>query len=136
VRERCPQLRVVGSGLADPDVQAAFDDWVPYGQPHEEYVRLAFGRAVAMVVGWEESLGLAVAEAQVSGACIISSPGQVLSEMLVPEAAIDYEPGDADALVEAVAAAANRDPEQIRAQAAERFDLTTMAWRVRAAIGL
>ena len=36
-------------------------------------------------------MGLALAEAQMAGVCVASSPGQVRDEMLCPEAAVSYD---------------------------------------------
>jgi hypothetical protein len=136
IRARRPELRLVGSGPADAVVRDAFDTWVPYGQDHDAYVAAAFSRAVAFVPGWYESMGLPIAEAQVAGACVVSSEYQVRDEMLVPEAAIAYRSGDAGSLADALAEVGQRDAEVIRAQAVERFDFAAVVERTRAAIGL
>ncbi len=136
LRPQLPGWRLVGSGEPDAPIRDAFDGWIDYGTPHAEYVTAAFARAVAVVPGCEESLGLAIAEAQVAGACIVSSESQVRSEVLVPEAAVPYRAGDPRSLVDALLEAGRRDPEQIRRQASERFDYAAVVTRTRAAIGI
>ena len=128
VRRSYPGYRLLGTGPADSTIRAAFDQWIAYGQPHDEYVRL-FTRCLAFVPGWSESLGLAVAEAQLAGAAIVSTPGWVRAEMLVPAAAILD-----DDLVRGLARARRGDPARIATEAAERFSPAAMAQRVMAAI--
>ena len=70
VREAQLDCRVVGTGPAGAAVSTFFDDWVPYAQPHPEYIRAVLPRAFAFVsglLGHAESMGLAVAEAQSAG---------------------------------------------------------------------
>jgi hypothetical protein len=136
VRACVPGWRLVGSGEPDAPVRAVFDEWIDYGTAHTEYVSAAFSRAVAVLPGCAESLGLALAEAQVAGACVVSSEGQVRAEVLVPEAAVSYRTGDARSLAGALLEAGRRDHGLIRRQASERFDYAAVAARTRAAIGV
>jgi hypothetical protein len=135
VRARLPQIRIVGTGPADAPIRAAFDVWVEYGQEHTAYAT-TFSRAIAVVPGWYESMGLAMAEAQMAGGCVVWTSNQMREAMLVPEASIRYDEGDPGSLVEALATAATRDASSIRAAAMERFDLAAVADRTRRAIGL
>ena len=136
IRARIPGLRLVGTGPDDTPDQDAYDEWIDYGLPHETYVRAVFAGAVAYVPGAHESMGLPITEAQVAGACVVSSIFQVKPELLVPSAKVGYEAGDADSLVVALAVAQARDGVEIREQALERFDFAAVAARTRAAIGL
>jgi hypothetical protein len=136
VRARVPQWRLVGTGNADSPVRDAFDAWLDYGMPHAEYVHAAFSRALAVVPGCDESLGLALAEAQVAGACVVSSEYQVRKEVLVPEATVGYTAGDAGSLADALVEAGRRDAHRIRQQASERFDHAAVVERVRAVVGV
>jgi hypothetical protein len=136
VRRRLPRHRVIGSGDVDSPVRDAFDAWIDYGQEHGAYVAAVFAGAFAMVPGCAESLGLAVAEAQMAGACIVASKGQVRPEMRVPAAIAEYRQGDADSLADALVAVTTRDGDLIRAQAADRFDFREVVERTRSAVGL
>jgi hypothetical protein len=136
VRERLPDCRVVGTGPPDAPIRHAFDAWVEYGQPHATYVARMVDRAFAFVVGWHETMGLAVAEAQVAGASIVSSPWQVRDEMLCPEAAVSYDADEPHSLAEALAEARTRDARVVHEQALERFDYGALVARTRAAVGL
>jgi hypothetical protein len=128
VRAAHPGYRLLGSGPADSPFPDRFDEWITYGVPHDDYVRI-FARCRAFVPGWAESLGLAVAEAQVAGAAIVAQPGRVKPEVLVPSAAVVN-----DDLVRGLARAAACDSARIARDAAERFSPTAMAERVMAAI--
>jgi hypothetical protein len=131
-----PGVRVAGSGPSDMSVKESFDDWVDYGQPHPAYVSAAFSGMFALVPGLGESMGLALAEAQVAGLCIVSSEGQVKDWVLCPEASVLYEPGEALALARALSTARSRNPRLVREQAAARFDFRDVVTRTRHAIGL
>jgi glycosyltransferase involved in cell wall biosynthesis len=100
-----------------------FDSWIDYGQPHATYVSRAFERPLAVVAGWPESMGMALAEAQVAGACIVASAHQVSHQVLVPDAAVDYEAGDVASLARALRIAKTRDPARIRERARQHFAL-------------
>ena len=128
VRRAHPGCRLLGSGPADSPIRDAFDAWIPYGQAHADYVA-HFAGCLAFVPGCQESMGLAIAEAQVAGAAIVAPPGWVKAEMLVPAAAVIDED-----LVGGIARAAARDGTEIAREAAERFSATAMAERVLAAI--
>jgi hypothetical protein len=139
VRRRLPACRLLGTGPAGSGVAQLFDDWVPYGQPHPAYIRAVLPRAFAFVTGLlgvKESMGLAIAEAQVAGAAVVLVPGSVKDDMLCPEAAVTYEPDDPESLAAALVEARGRDPATIVAQVAERFDYKEVVRRTRAAIGL
>ncbi|HSP95719.1 MAG TPA: hypothetical protein VL049_00560 [Candidatus Dormibacteraeota bacterium] len=128
IRQAHPRYRLLGSGPADCPIRDAFDEWIAYGLPHDEYVR-TFARCLAVIPGSSESLGLAMAEAQVAGAAIVAPPGWIKAEMLVPSAAIvDTDP------VQGLARVAAGDAAQIAREAADRFSPTAMAGRVMAAI--
>ena len=135
IRKRLPTLRLIGTGTADAPIRDAFDAWLTYGAPHPVYVAAAFSRATAVVPGCAESLGLALAEAQVAGACVVSSEFQVKRQILVPEAAVPYTAHDAGSLADALAIATTRDATRIRAAACSRFDFAAVAARTREAIG-
>lgn len=128
VRAALPAVTLVGSGAVDAPQREWFDRWVTYGVPHPEYVA-AFTRCVAFVPGCRESMGLAVAEAQVAGACIAGRPGLVSAEMLVPAA----DAVDAD-LVAGVRRAIAADHAAIARQAAARFSADVLARRVLAVL--
>jgi hypothetical protein len=113
-----------------------FDSWIDYGQPHATYVSRAFERPLAVVAGWPESMGMALAEAQVAGACIVASAHQVSHQVLVPDAAVDYEAGDVASLARALRIAKTRDPARIRERARQHFAFDNVVARTRAAIGL
>jgi hypothetical protein len=136
IRERLPDMQLVGSGPSDAPIRAAFDQWVSYGQPYQAYVSATFPNLLAFVPGWEESLGLPIAEAQVAGACIVSSEWQVHDWMLCAEAAISYVPHEPVSLAAALQEARMRDARIISDQATAKFDFTAVATRTRAAIGL
>jgi hypothetical protein len=128
VRRTRPHSRLIGSGPADSPIQGDFDEWIAYGVPHDEYVR-TFARCFAFVPGWSESMGLAVAEAQMAGAAIVAPVGWIRAEMLVPAASvIDADP------VRGIERATLCDADRIAAEAAERFSAIAMARRVMAAI--
>jgi hypothetical protein len=128
VRAAHPGYRLLGSGPADSPLRDRFDQWIAYGVPHDDYLRV-FARCRAFVPGCAESLGLAVAEAQVAGAAIVTLPGRIKPEVLVPSAAVVD-----DDLVRGLARAAACDSVRIARDAAERFSPTAMTERVRAAI--
>lgn len=136
VRERMPGYRLVGSGPPDALTRDTFDDWLDYGQDHAAYVASAFSRAVAVVPGSGESLGLALAEAQVAGACVVSSAWQVKDAILVSEAAVSYSADDPRSLAEALVVASTRDWRRIRDSGRNRFDFGSVVARTRAAIGI
>jgi len=136
VRGRLPQLMLIGSGPSDSPLRALFDDWVPYGQPHEQYIRRALSGLVAFVPGWDETMGFSTAEAQVAGACIVHSRDQLPDFMLCPEADLRYRAGEQDSLVEALAEACHRDAARISFEATVRFDYFAVSRRARRAIGL
>jgi hypothetical protein len=136
LHDQLRDVRVAGSGPSDMAVKAAFDDWVDYGQPHPAYVSAAFSGKFALVPVLGESLGLALAEAQVAGLCIVSSEGQVKDWVLCPEASVLYEPGQALSLAQALSTARARNPLLVREQAAARFDFRDVVARTRHAIGL
>ena len=128
VRRAHPHCRLIGSGPTDSAIQGHFDEWIGYGVPHDEYVR-TFARCFAFVPGGQESMGLAVAEAQMAGAAIVVPVGWIRTEMLVPAAAIiDADP------VRGIERAMLCDAEQIAREAAEQFSAIAMASRVMAAI--
>lgn len=131
VRAAHPGRRLVGTGPADAPIRDWFDAWIPYGQPHDEYVRV-FAGCAAFVPGCKESLGFAVAEAQVAGAAVVTpAAGRIKPEMLVPAADIR----DPD-LPRAIACALATDGAAIAAAARDRFCPDRMARRVLAAISV
>jgi hypothetical protein len=136
VRARLPHVRIAGSGPADLPIRGAFDEWISYGQTHVDYVDAAFSSCFALVPGCHESMGLTIAEAQVAGACIVSTERQVKATMLVASAAVPYEAGDSASLADALADARGRDGAKIRAAAIEQFDIVAMAARTKQAVGL
>lgn len=136
VRAVLPDVRVCGSGPRDAVVRDAFDEWIDYGQPHAAYAAAAFPGCFAVVPGWYESLGLAVAEAQVAGACVLHTGYWVRDEMLVEGAGIRYERGNVASLVRGLVHARESDGVAIRAAALELFDYATVARRTLDAIGL
>jgi hypothetical protein len=136
VRAQLSECTIAGSGPADAPVRDAFDEWIAYGQDHATYVRAAYRNLFAFVPGWQESMGMPFAEAQMAGACIVFSERQAPEAMLCPDAAISYQAGDPRSLARALADARTRDRGRIRQQAAERFDFTEVVKRTRAAIGL
>jgi hypothetical protein len=136
LRRRFPGYRIIGTGWPDAPNRHLFDEWVPYGLGHSEYVARVHGRALALVVGWRESLGLVVAEAQVAGACILATSRRVKRSMLCEDAGIHYDGRSPRSLAAAVEEAADRDHELIRRRACAKFDLARVAARTRAAIGL
>jgi hypothetical protein len=136
VRGALPDCVLVGSGPADSPLRPFFDDWVPYGQTHAAYTEAALPGVFAFVPGWEESMGLQVAEAQIVGAAIVSTAYQVPDSMLCPHADIHYRADDAAGLVKGLIEARGRNRDLIRAEAAARFDFFAVAKRTRKAIGL
>jgi hypothetical protein len=135
-RKRLPGCRFVGTGPADSPLREAFDEWIPYGLPHADYVERTFRGVLAVVVGWNESMGLAIAEAQVAGAAVVFVPPEMKSWMLCPSAAIEYDRADPASLADALEEARSRDHLSIAAEAAEKFDYAKVVERVRAAIGV
>jgi hypothetical protein len=81
-------------------------------------------------------MGMALAEAQVAGACIVAAAGQVSNQILVREATVTYDAGNDESLARALALAITRDPARIREQALQLFNFTDVIARTRAAIGL
>ena len=108
LRQTMPDYRLIGCGPTDAAVRHAFDGWIEYGQPHSAFVGAAFAGALAVVPGRSESMGMAHAEAQVAGACVVASADQVPKQILVPEATVTYE-----------GAMASRWPERLRLQPRE-----------------
>jgi hypothetical protein len=136
LRQALPGYRLIGTGRPDAPVRSAFDSWIEYGQPHAKYVAAAFGRALAIVPGFAESMGMSIAEAQVAGACVVSSAYQIKECLLVPEATVAYVARNVTSLTRALRTAERRDAVRIRAQACQRFDFADVVARTRAAIGL
>lgn len=136
IKRRLPGVRLVGTGPDDAEHRSAFDDWVPYGQPHASYVRGALRATFALVQLIVESGGMFLAEAQVSGACVVHRPHHTKGWVLCPEAGVLYRPETPGALVDALIEATHRDPHLIAAQARRAFDFVEVARRARAAIGL
>lgn len=134
IRARVPGCRLVGTGPADAVVRPLFDQWVEYGQPHQRYVSSAFSRAFAFVPGWCESMGLSLAEAQVAGACVVSSEGQVKPSMLCAGAGVPYRHGEPASIAEAIVEAGRRSRGAIAAEARSHFDLARVVARTRAAV--
>jgi hypothetical protein len=128
VRAALPRLALVGSGTADSPQREWFDRWVTYGVPHPEYVA-GFTRCVAFVPGCRESMGLAIAEAQVAGACIAGRPDLVKPGMLLPAA----DAVDAD-LVVGLRRAMAADHAAIAREAAAHFSADAQARRVLAVL--
>ncbi len=136
VRARAPEYRLVGTGPADAVVRPLFDEWVEYGQPHARYVARAFRGAVAFVPGRGEAMGLALAEAQVAGACVVASEWQVKPSMLASGAGVSYRRDDGDSLADAILEARSRRRDAIAASARRRFDMSRVVVRTRAAVSL
>jgi hypothetical protein len=136
VRSRLPRCRLIGTGPDDSPVRDAFDEWVSYGLPHPSYVERVFGGVFAVVPGVAESMGLAMAEAQVAGSCVVSRDGELRPSILCPEAALTYERADPGSLASALEQARTRDPELIASRARERFDFARVVARTLRAIGL
>ena len=113
-RERLEGCRLIGSGPADSPLADSFDEWIAYGTPHSVYVERAFRGVFAFVVGWIESMGLAVAEAQVAGAAVVSSPGELRQWMVCPSAGVQYDRAAATSLAAALEEARERDPPRHR----------------------
>ena len=128
VRRAFPEHRLLGSGAAGSAIRDAFDEWLPYGQPHDEYVA-RFADCCAFVPGTPESMGLAIAEAQVAGMAIVAPDGWVKAEIVVPSARVAD-----DDLVRGLQRAAERDAARIAAEAGERFSPLAMARRALDAI--
>jgi hypothetical protein len=133
LRDALPGCRFVGTGPADAPNRECFDAWVPYGEEHSSYVR-TFRGCAAFVPGWPESMGLAAAEAQVAGACIVCPRGYVHEELVCPRANKMYDGGD-ETFVQALQESLAQDAKQIVREASEKFDMIACAWRVRRAIG-
>lgn len=134
LRDALPGCRIVGSGPRDAPIKEGFDVWVPYGEEHSSYVRVFRGCA-AFVLGCRELMGLAVAEAQVAGACIVCPRGFVKEELICPAANKLYGGGD-ELFIQALKELLEQDPKQIVREASQKFDMLSWAWRVRRAIGL
>src|SRR5205085_12390637 len=98
--------------------------------------RAGFDGAVAVVPGWGETMGLAVAEARIVGAAVVFSQYRVPDVMVCPEADVRYTADDAGSLVDALVAARARNPDLIAAQAAARFDFYAVSRRTPRAVGL
>ena len=81
-------------------------------------------------------MGLAMAEAQVAGACVVSRDGELKPEMLCTEAAVPYEYDDPSSLASALEGAKRRNPGRIAREARDRFDFAHVVARTRRAIGL
>ena len=127
---------MVGSGPASAGIRTAFDAWIDYGQEHAAYASAAFSRTSAFVPGCTESMGLALAEAQVAGACVVSTDRQVRADMLVPEASVHYVADDPGSLADALARAGERAGPRIRQSAIDKFDFGAVSQRTLRAIGL
>jgi hypothetical protein len=136
LRQDSPTWRIIGTGRPDAPNRHLFDEWIPYGLEHSAYVTKLYGRALALVVGSRESVGLGVAEAQVAGACVLTTDGRVERSMLCAGAGIFYDENNPSSLAGAVREAAGRDHELIRRRASAKFDFARVAERTRAAIGL
>ena len=139
VRRRLPGCRMVGTGPAGSSVAGLFDEWVPYGRPHADYIRAVLPRAFGVVVGLPgvgESMGLFLAEAQCVGAALVFRPDRVKEGMVGHEAAVPYERDEPGLLGDAVVEARGRDPRRIRSEASERFGYDAVVRRTRVAIGL
>jgi hypothetical protein len=126
----------VGTGDPDSGVRGAFDEWVSYGQPHYEDVGRAFGRAFAVVPGWRESVGMAMAEAQVAGLCVVYRHGDLLRPMLCRGAAVRYDDNDPSSLAAALVKARRRHARRIARHGRKRFDFARVVERTRRAIEL
>lgn len=135
LRRRLPNHRFVGTGPSDARIRKKFDQWIPYGQDHRSYVTEAFARSFAVVPGCDETLGMAMAEAQVAGACVVSAECGPPDDVLVPEAAISCD-RDVDSMAAALTEASGRDARCIREAAMAKFDFAAVADRTRAAIGI
>ncbi len=135
-RVALPGCRFVGTGPADSPLRAEFDEWIPYGMPHPLYVERVFRGVFAIVVGWDESMGLAIAEAQVAGAAVVFVPSEIKHWMLCPSAGIEYDRQDVASLAYALEEARIRDNRAIAAEAADKFDFVKVVERVRAATGV
>lgn len=136
IKRRLPGIRLVGTGPEVAHLPSAFDDWVPYGQPHRSYLNAVLGATFAVVPMITESLGMMLAEAQVSGSCIVHPPDYTKAWLMCPAADVVYDPAAAGALTDALIEAVHRDPQVIAAQAREAFDIAAVARRTRVAIGL
>jgi hypothetical protein len=134
LRDVLPGCRFLGSGPKDCPVKESFDGWVAYGEAHSSYVRV-FNGCAAFIPGCAESMGLPVAEAQVSGACIVYPHGYIHKELICPSANKIYD-GTKESLVQALRESLMQNTEQIVREATERFDAIAWASRVRRAIGL
>jgi hypothetical protein len=81
-------------------------------------------------------MGLAVAEAQVAGACVVAVDRQVKAGMLAPGASIIFERSEPDSVAEALVRAKERAGPEIRSAAMELFDAGAYAERTRGAVEL
>lgn len=133
VRELLPHVRFVGSGPPIANIKKYFDDWWDYGQSHISFIRVYRGCA-AFIPGWPESMGMAVAEAQLNGACVLSPFGWVKREMFCPSAKIMCV-RDPVCLAEAINYSLEANPADIVAEARRQFDPLAMAQRTLLAIG-
>jgi hypothetical protein len=134
VRRNLAGCRILAAGPPDATIKAEFDEWWDYGRSHKNFIKMYRGCA-AFVPGWPESMGMAVAEAQLSGSAVIGRFGWVKREMLCSAAKINYS-GDALCLSEAIQYALETNPEHIAAEARSLFDPVKMAMRVAVALGL
>ena len=81
-------------------------------------------------------MGLALAEAQVAGACVAASEWQVKPSMLASGAGVSYRRDDGDSLADAILEARSRRRDAIAASARRRFDMSRVVVRTRAAVSL
>jgi hypothetical protein len=135
-RKRLRGCRLIGTGPADSPLRNCFDEWIAYGTPHPVYVEHAYRGVFAFVVGWVEAMGLAVAEAQVSGAAVVYSAGDLRPWMICQSAGVQYDRDDVASLADALEEARRRDGPVIAAEAADKFDFAKVVERVRAATGV
>ncbi len=133
VRRALPAIRLIASGPPSFPYKEAFDGWWEYGKSHPEYVRV-FERGFAFIPWGKESMGMSVAEAQVSGASIISADQEVFPEMLVSH--VPYLRGNDADLIQAIALARQTDPVSTSNDALVRFDYQRVVQRTRDTIGL
>jgi hypothetical protein len=133
IRRQLPDCRLVVMGPDGIPFRDQFDGWWRYGRSHPEFVQ-AYGQAFAMVPGCRESMGLSIAEAQVSGASIVSADGEILPHMVVSR--FGYSRSDGASLARALAAARDADSALVAEQARRRFDFDEVVKRVRSAIAM
>lgn len=133
VRRQLPGQKLVASGPDAFPYRELFDVWWEYGRSHAEFIEV-YGKAFAFVPGWRETMGLAIAEAQVCGASIVSAGDEILPQMIVSR--FGYARGDAGQLARALLAARDADPAAIAETARQRFDYAEVVRRARSAIGL